>query len=104
MELIGGVGLAQVAGGLLQAELIGALRGHLGAQADDGGGLAGVALFGGLQALAGEIRAGLGGGDALLLGPDEQAERGDHGEAVEELTGGGHWRYQPAAFMAASLS
>src|SRR5690606_19566664 len=70
----------------------------------DGLCLAGVALVGGLQAFGGQLRAGLGGGDALLLHPDQQAERGDQGEAVEELAGGGHLRYQPAAFMAVSSS
>lgn len=82
--------LADVAGGLLQAELAEALRCDLACEAGDGGGLAGVALFGGLQAFAGQIRTGLGGGDALLLRPDEQAERGDQGKAVGELAGRGH--------------
>ena len=76
--------------GGLQALLGGALGGEFVAHADDGVGLAGVALFHCLQALGGDIRAGLGGGDALLLRPDKQAERGDQGEAVEELPEGGH--------------
>ncbi|EWC40209.1 hypothetical protein B597_016665 [Stutzerimonas stutzeri KOS6] len=90
LELIGGVGLAQVAERLLQGELVEALGGHLAGKAHDGGGLAGAALLGGLQALGGEIRAGGRGVDALLLRPDQQAERGDQGEAVEELAGGCH--------------
>ena len=84
------MGLAQVAEALLQGELVEALGGDLAGEAGDGGGLAGVALLGGLQALAGEIRLRLGGLDTLLLHPDQQAERGDQGEAVEELAGGGH--------------
>ncbi len=90
LELIGGVGLAQVAERLLQGELVQALGGDFAGEAGDGGGLAGVALLGGLQALGGEIGLRLGGVDALLLDPDQQAERGDQGEAVEELAGGGH--------------
>jgi len=79
LELIGGVGLAQVAERLLQGELVEALGGDLASEAGDGGGLVGVALMGGLQALAGEIGPRLGGLDALLLHPDQQAERGDQG-------------------------
>jgi hypothetical protein len=90
LELIGGVGLAQVAEGLLQGELIETLGGDFAGEPGNGGGLADVALLGGLQALAGEIGLRLGGVDALLLDPDQQAERGDQGEAVEELAGGGH--------------
>jgi len=69
--LVGGVSLAHGGGGLLQAELGEPLGGHLAREPGDGLCLAGVALVGGLQALAGEIRTGLGGGDALLLRPDE---------------------------------
>nr|WP_313209656.1 hypothetical protein [Stutzerimonas nitrititolerans] len=90
LYLIGGVLLAHASGGLLQAELGQPLGGHLAREPGDGLCLAGVALVGGLQALAGEIRTVLGGGDALLLCPDQQAERGDQGEAVDELAGGGH--------------
>lgn len=89
------MGLAQDAERLLQGELVEALGGDLAGEAGDGGGLAGVALLGGLQALGGEIGLRLGGVDALLLDPDQQAERGDQREAVEELAGGGHWRNSP---------
>ncbi len=88
MYLVGGVLLAHASGGLLQAELGQPLGGHFARETGDGLSLAGVALVGGLQAFAGEVRAGLGGGDALLLRPDQQAERGDQGDAVEELAGG----------------
>ncbi|MCF6782580.1 hypothetical protein L3X13_13015 [Pseudomonas stutzeri] len=90
LYLVGGVLLAHGSGDLLQAELSQPLGGHLAGEAGNGGGLTGVALVGGLQAFGGQLRAVLGGGDALLLRPDQQAERGDQGEAVEELPGGGH--------------
>ena len=64
-------------------DLLLGLAGDLAGQAGDGCGLAGVSLVGGFQALAGGVRSGLGGGDALLLRPNEQAKRGDEGEAVE---------------------
>jgi len=90
LELIGCVSLVQVGDDLLQGELVQALGGDFAGEAGDGGGLAGVALLGGLQALGGEIGLRLGGVNALLLNPDQQAKRGDQGEAVEELAGGGH--------------
>jgi hypothetical protein len=31
----------------------------------------------------------------LLLLPDQPAERGDQGEAVEQRAGAGHWRNSP---------
>jgi len=90
LEVVGGVGLAQVAERLLQGELVEALGGDLAGEAGDGGGLVGVALLGGLQAIVGKVRLCLRGVDALLLKPDQQAERGDQGEAVDELAGGCH--------------
>lgn len=90
LELIGCVSLVQVGDGLLQGKLVEALGGDLAGEAGDGGGLAGVALLGCLQALAGEIRLRLGSLDTLLLHPDQQTERGDQGEAVGEFAGGGH--------------
>jgi hypothetical protein len=38
----------------------------------------------------------------LVGGPEQQGERAEQGQAVEGLAQGGHLRYQPAAFMAAS--
>jgi hypothetical protein len=41
----------------------------------------------------------------LLIGaPEQQGEGAEQGQAVEGLAEGGHLRYQPAAFMAASSS
>ncbi len=77
------MGLAHASGGLLQAELGKPLGGHLAREPGDSLRLADAALVGGVQALIGQIRTGLGGGDALLLRPDQQAERCDQGEAVE---------------------
>ncbi len=67
LELIGGLGLAQVAERLLQGELVEALGGDLAGEAGDGGGLVGVALAGGSQVLGGEIRAGVCRVDSLSL-------------------------------------
>ncbi len=86
--MAGGERLAQLAVLFVQAGLGSTLGAERLLLHDDDGSLPGVALFGLLLAIAGEIRAGLGGGDALLLHPDQQAERGDQGEAVEELADG----------------
>lgn len=59
--------LAQVAERLLQGKLFEALRCHFAGEAGDGGGLVGVALLGGLQAICGEIGAGVCRVDPLSL-------------------------------------
>ncbi len=77
LELVGGVGLVQVVDGLLQRELVEALGGDLAGEAGDGGGLAGVALLGGLQAFGGEIRAGGRRVDPLSLDVQGHQQRND---------------------------
>ncbi len=94
--------LAHVGLGELQALLGCALGGQLPTHADDGVGLADVAL---LQ-VGDDLGVALGprlGGLMLLVGaPEQQGEGAEQGQAVEGLAQGGHLRYQPAAFMAAS--
>ncbi|WP_312668977.1 hypothetical protein [Stutzerimonas nitrititolerans] len=82
-ELVGGVGLALIAEGLLQGLLGQALGGEFAGQAGDGGGLASVALLGGLQALLGQFGASLGSIEALGLKVDHQQHGDRSGADVE---------------------
>ncbi|TBU71004.1 hypothetical protein DNK10_25750 [Pseudomonas daroniae] len=87
-----GAGLLQGRAGVLQALLGQALGGDIGAQVDDGLGLAGAALFERGDALGGLIRPRLGGLALLVVAPDEQGRGGEQGEAVGGLAKGRHGR------------
>lgn len=75
MQLAGGVLLAHVGLGGLQALLGQALGGQLAIEADDTGGLAGAARLELLQALGGQGGAPLLGLVALVLAPEQQGQR-----------------------------
>ncbi|MBX9761554.1 MAG: hypothetical protein K2Y24_00780 [Pseudomonadaceae bacterium] len=90
MDLAGGVLLAHVGLGGLQALLGEALGGQLGPDADDAGGLAGAALAELRDAFGGQAFARCTGLALLILAPGEQAKGGKQGEAVAELAQGGH--------------
>ncbi|YCH19828.1 hypothetical protein M1D96_11755 [Pseudomonas sp. D1-3] len=85
-----GVGLLQVGAGVLQALLGQALGGDIGAQIDDGLGLAAAALLEGGDALGVGLGAGLGGLALLVAAPDEQGDGEQQGEAVGGLAQGAH--------------
>lgn len=82
--------LAHVGLGGLQALLGGALGGELVAHADDGVGLAGVALLQGGDAVGIALGPRLGGLVLLVGGPEQQGEGAEQGQAVEGLAEGGH--------------
>lgn len=90
MDVAGGVLLAHVGLGGLQALVGDTLGGQLGAEADDAGGLAGAALAELLDAFSGQGFARGHGLALLVLAPGEQAKGGEQGEAVAELAQGGH--------------
>nr|WP_093504902.1 hypothetical protein [Pseudomonas straminea] len=85
-----GVGLLQVGAIVLQALLGQALGGDIGAQVDDGLGLAGAALFERGNALGVGLGAGLGGQALLIAAPDEQGDGQQQGDAVSGLAQGAH--------------
>ena len=86
----------------LHALLGDALGRQLVAHADDAGGLAGAALLELVDKLAIALGAGRCGLALLVGAPQQQAKGAEQGRAIEGLAQGGHLRYQPAAFMAAS--
>lgn len=75
MQLAGGVLLAHVGLGGLQALLGQALGGQLATEADDAGGLAGAALGELGDALGVALRPGLGGLALLVGAPEQQGQR-----------------------------
>nr|WP_111462563.1 hypothetical protein [Pseudomonas sp. URMO17WK12:I2] len=85
-----GVGLLQVGAVVLHALLGQALSGDIGAEGDDGLGLAGVALLKRGDALGVVRGAGLGGLALLVTAPDEQGDGQQQGEAVGGLAEGAH--------------
>ncbi|PZP26676.1 hypothetical protein [Pseudomonas kuykendallii] len=101
-QLVLGLHLVQVVLGLLQVLLGDALAGHLGDHADDGCGLPLAARGDVGELLLGQGGAALLGLAALVVAPEQQGERAEQGDPIEGLADGGHLRYQPAAFMAAS--
>ena len=90
MDVAGGVLLAHVGLGGLQALLGKALGGQLATEAHNAGGLAGAALAELGDALGGQAFPRRHGLALLVLAPGEQAKGGEQGEAVAELAQGGH--------------
>lgn len=72
LGVIGGAGLAQIVQIGLQAFLSCALLGEFATDAGDGGGLAFVALLGGLELVLGSRGPGLLGLDLLVSAPQQQ--------------------------------
>lgn len=76
--------------GGLQGLLGGALGGEFVAHAGDAGGLAGVALLQGGDAVGVALGPCLGGLVLLVGAPEQQGEGAEQGQAVEGLAQGGH--------------